>query len=81
MLFNSSKLNKPSAASFKKKADEILGVFTKTKQDLVDLNVEKTAYLQEIDNQLSELDSEKKQVTNALSQSENIIKKIDALLS
>lgn len=73
-------MTKTTAASLKRKSEDILKVFTKTRQELSDLNAENTAYLHEVDSKIAELAKEQELVSNDLKQNQKIIDNIDALL-
>lgn len=79
-MLHISRITKTSAASLKRKSEDILRVFTKTRQELADLNAENNAYLQEVDSKIAELNQEQELVSKDLKQNQKIIDNIDALL-
>jgi hypothetical protein len=75
------KFTNTSSESFRKKSEKILGVFTKTKQDLYDLTIEQSAYQQLLEDNLKQIEAEKKEVELSIKTNKGIIQKIEALLS
>lgn len=75
------KFTNTSSESFRKKSDKILGVFTKTKQELYDLTLEQAAYQQVLEDNMEQLAAERFAVEVSIKENKNIIEKIEAFLS
>lgn len=71
---------KTTAESFRKKSNKILGIFTKTREDLVALNQEQESYRESVVKKIEELEAEKKAVSANIRENSSIINKIDDLL-
>ena len=69
-----------SAESFKKKSNDILGVFTKTKQQLADLVNEQVGYLTSVKDQIKSLEAEKDTVEADIKENQAVITKISDFL-
>ena len=70
-----------SSESFKKRSEKILGVFTKTKQELYKLTEDQSLYKESLEYELKKLSEEKLQTELAIKENQNIIKKIEEFLS
>lgn len=75
------KTNLPTSESFKKRSEKILGVFTKTKEELFELTQDQAEYRDNLEIQLQKLSLEKLNTEQAIQENKNIIKKIEAFLS
>ncbi len=71
---------KPTAASLGKKKTRILGVFTKTQQELMTLMEEQTAYNNTLVDKISELEAERKAVERENNNTQKLLKKINEFL-
>ena len=69
-----------SSQAFTKKSEQILGVFTKTKNELINLNSEQQVYINKIDEDLAALKAEREAVDICVKENSNIVKKIEEFL-
>lgn len=71
---------KPTAASLGKKKTRILGVFTKTQEQLTALMEEQTAYNNKLSEKISELEAERIVVERENNSTKKLLKKINEFL-
>jgi hypothetical protein len=71
---------KPTAAKLGQRKTKILGVFTKTQQELVELMEEQTAYNNTLVDKISELEAERKAVERENNSTQKLLKKINEFL-
>lgn len=69
-----------SAETFSKKGEQILGVFTKTKNDLVALNNEQLEYTSTLEAEIDRLQTERSAVKQSVQENASIVKKIEDFL-
>lgn len=72
--------NSTNTESLKKKSEKILGIFTKTKEDLITLIQETREYKASIEQKRYELEKEEIAATSAIAENESIVKKIEDFL-
>lgn len=72
---------KKSGVFFKERANEILGVFTTTKNELAQLVEEQKAFYTEVEDEIIKLEQEKALVGKSINENASIISKIEKLLS
>jgi uncharacterized coiled-coil DUF342 family protein len=72
--------NDPTADKFRQRATEILGVFSKAKEELVKLNSDQSEYLGVVTDKISELHKEKTSVQNSINENNRVITKIGEFL-
>jgi hypothetical protein len=72
--------NDPTADKFRQRATEILGVFSKAKEELVKLNGEQSQYLGTVTEKISQLHIEKTSVQNSMNENSRVISKIEEFL-
>lgn len=71
-----SRFNKTNADSLLRRKSEILGVFTKTKEDLVKLNEDQEIYVSDLERKKLEIQNEQNIVSNSIAENSKIINKI-----
>lgn len=74
-------LNSTTADSLQKKGDKILGVFTKTREELIILQEQQQNYSKAVDQKISELTAEKEKNEKSIDRTSTVLKKIDEFLS
>lgn len=66
---------------FKKRSEKILGVFTKTQDELKKLNEEQKDYANQLQSQIDNLHLEQAAIHSSISQADSVISKMQALIS
>lgn len=70
-----------TSLSLKKRSDSILASFTKTREQLLALQAEQTAYVKSLEEQQDKLTAERLLVINEAKTTNKVISKIDDFLS